>query len=536
MQLIEKKAWYIIKQTTVIMLVGIILSACYWVYSAHEYAANYVTDTQFLISKAGITFKSAVFEFDKMPRFERQHRIMFFLSLLTICSILSFYLGKRKLSEEEIRKLNQQLQRRNEELNEANANLEDLVAERTRELEKTVADLQAVNKDLQLSENVLKESEFAYRSLVKNIPGMIYRGYTDWSGEIIKGIEDVSGYSTKELLSMENKWLDIIHPDDRERVYQEQVDFSKNPSSLIQTYRILHKDGNERWVEDHKISRSSQTSNLLRIEGILFDITQRIALERQLRQSSKLKALGIMSSGISHEFNNILEIISGNIELALMQMHDTEFVAKRLKNVEVACQRSANIVNKIKLFSKNLNLTLEPLDLTSIIEECTQSLADSLSSHVQLKVQMESTPCFIMGDSSMLIQMITNIVNNATQAMHETGGVLELVLQTRETGEGHSALKPGGYASIVIKDSGPGIDSQIIEKIFDPFFTTKPASQGTGLGLAICKNIAREHKGEIKVQSSSAGTCFEILLPTTSPHLKKRLTKILSKKGAMFFW
>ncbi|RKX26210.1 MAG: hypothetical protein DRP45_04090 [Candidatus Zixiibacteriota bacterium] len=133
------------------------------------------------------------------------------------------------------------------------------------------------------AQQALWKSELRYNDLARNIPGMIYRGRTDWSCELIYNSETIYGYTPKEITSPEMRWADIIHPDDRDRVFREALEISEEPGSIIQEYRIIAKDGVIRWVEDHKSSRFSGSGDYEGVDGVVFDITGRKQSEDDLR-------------------------------------------------------------------------------------------------------------------------------------------------------------------------------------------------------------------------------------------------------------
>ncbi len=145
-------------------------------------------------------------------------------------------------------------------------------------------------------ERVLRDSEVEYRTLVHNIPGMVYRGNQDWSAKFVSGSEVISGYASTLLQSGERSWLSIIHPDDRERVETEAIELEERRSSLLQTYRIITHDGDVRWVEDRKTSLFSEDGNFMGIAGVVFDITDQLRAEDQIRAQHDLAtALSAMS-------------------------------------------------------------------------------------------------------------------------------------------------------------------------------------------------------------------------------------------------
>jgi len=143
-----------------------------------------------------------------------------------------------------------------------------------------------ISEHLQVEEK-LRESEYKHKALIHNIPGMVYRAYADWSAEVISGCEKICGYTHDEINSKEGNWLNVIHPDDKEKVLKEGSDLTKQPQDVVQTYRIIDKNGDIRWVEDRKTSRFSEEGEFKEIDGILFDVTARIQTEEALRGSGE---------------------------------------------------------------------------------------------------------------------------------------------------------------------------------------------------------------------------------------------------------
>jgi PAS domain S-box-containing protein len=137
------------------------------------------------------------------------------------------------------------------------------------------------------AEMILKESEKKHKTLVRNIPGMVYRAYPDWSADIVSGSESICGYTKNELAAKEDNWLSIIHPDERETVLKEGSELIKAPQDIVQTYRIKAKDGDIRWVEDRKTSIFSDTGEFIGIDGVIFDITDRKLAEEELSKTNE---------------------------------------------------------------------------------------------------------------------------------------------------------------------------------------------------------------------------------------------------------
>ncbi len=153
------------------------------------------------------------------------------------------------------------------------------------ELEQRLKQLEQAELNFKNTEEELRESESKYKTLINNIPGMIYKAYSDWSAKIISGSEVICDYTEKELNSKEKNWLSIIYHDDKEKVFEEGFKLTQVQKDLVQIYRIITKSGDIRWVEDRKTSVFSEKGEFIGIDGIVFNITERKRAEESLQKA-----------------------------------------------------------------------------------------------------------------------------------------------------------------------------------------------------------------------------------------------------------
>jgi PAS domain S-box-containing protein len=189
-----------------------------------------------------------------------------------------------------VRQLKMQIAERHKaeiELSKAKDELEIRVQKRTCELESANAKLTQERQQLEQIQAALRESEEILKALVNNVPGMVYKAYSDWSAEIFSGCIALCEYSEKEVNEREGSWLSIIHPDDKEAVFRDGSRLCQAPQVIVQTYRIICKSGDIRWVEDRKASFFSEDGAFLGIYGIVFDVTERKQMERALQASER---------------------------------------------------------------------------------------------------------------------------------------------------------------------------------------------------------------------------------------------------------
>lgn len=250
------------------------------------------------------------------------------------------------------------------------------------------------------------------------------------------------------------------------------------------------------------------------------DITHEINLERQLRRSQRLEAVGTLASGIAHEFNNMLTLIMGFGEMALETPAEA---SDCLQQVLRTAERGRDIVRQMMTFSRGDDQPRAPLDMGATVRECLNLLRATLPRDVRLESRLPDGPLYISANATQIHQLIINLVSNAADALrgqNPAGGTIRMELAYSADGKpqaGLSRLLPGEHARLSVADNGPGMAAEVLERIFDPFFTTKEPGKGTGLGLAVVHGIVQAMEGAVTVASKPGqGTCFDILLPLTT--------------------
>lgn len=247
------------------------------------------------------------------------------------------------------------------------------------------------------------------------------------------------------------------------------------------------------------------------------DITHEISLERQLRRAQRLEAVGTLSSGIAHEFNNMLTLILGFGEMALETPAEA---SECLQQVLRTAERGRDIVRQMLTFSRGDDQPRAPLDLGATARECLNLLRATLPRDVRLESSLPEEPLYVSANATQIHQLLINLVSNAADALREqgsSGGTIRMELTCCADGKSQAGLPrllPGEHARLSVTDNGPGMAAEVLERIFDPFFTTKEPGKGTGLGLAVVHGIVQTMEGAITVASKPGqGSCFDILLP-----------------------
>lgn len=263
---------------------------------------------------------------------------------------------------------------------------------------------------------------------------------------------------------------------------------------------------------------------------------QRNELELQLRESHKMQALGTMAGGIAHDFNNIVGAILGNVELAKADCGHNPQALESLLEIEKAGRRARDLVRQILTFSRNEPPKRYPIDASEVMRDTERLLRVTLPPAIELQVDATpDLPC-MLADPTQVEQAIFNLATNAVHALGENRGLIQLQASLSLSEQrlcDRLGLPLGDYIVISVRDNGPGIAPETLQRIFEPFFTTKPVGQGTGLGLAVVHGVMRTHGGAVDVNSRlGQGSTFTLYFPvsaqdstskrTTSAHANKQ--------------
>ena len=243
---------------------------------------------------------------------------------------------------------------------------------------------------------------------------------------------------------------------------------------------------------------------------------ERVRLETRLQQARRMETVGTFSSGIAHNFNNILGGILGHTEMAEEHLDPNVRSRRNLDAIRRGAERARDLVDQILTFGRRREGRREPVCVKTLVAETKSLLAPSLPAHIEIAVSETSETAVVSAEPTQLQQVILNICNNAAQAMDEPG-VIEIQIETREMTDaamiGRIGINPGRFVVVSISDPGRGMDEATLGRIFEPFFTTRP--DGNGFGLATARDIVLEHNGTLEVQSApGAGTRFDIWLPS----------------------
>lgn len=247
------------------------------------------------------------------------------------------------------------------------------------------------------------------------------------------------------------------------------------------------------------------------------EITERLNLEALLRQSQKMESVGHLAAGIAHDFNNILAVIQGHSELLSLREKLSPKGDESLHQISEAVDRAVQLTQQLLAFGRKQPLQLQVINYNTVVQRVTQMLHRLLGAHVMLRTSYAPSLPLIMGDQTMMEQIVMNLSLNARDAMPNGGALLietTSVEVSRADVDRNPEAREGMFVCLDVTDNGTGIDPEKIEHLFDPFFTTKVEGKGTGLGLATVYSIVTQHHGWIEVSSTlGKGTTFKVYLP-----------------------
>ena len=255
------------------------------------------------------------------------------------------------------------------------------------------------------------------------------------------------------------------------------------------------------------------------VAAIAKDITERKQLEREFRQAQKMEAIGNLSSGIAHDFNNLLMGITGCTDVALSKLEAEHSARSYIAEIKKAALRGSSLTRQLLAFTRKREVEPRVVEFNEVVHEAENLLRPLVSEDIHFTVDVADEPLHVECDPGQIVQVLVNLAINARDAMPE-GGRLEVHTQTvdfeAQDARLFGALTSGSYVELTVRDTGTGIDPDVLPHIFEPFFTTKDVGQGTGLGLASIYGIVKQARGEVTVDSTvGEGTTFRVFLPRT---------------------
>ncbi len=368
------------------------------------------------------------------------------------------------------------------------------------------------------AQEALVDSEQLARRIVDTAPdgfvlmdeGGVIR---DWNSQA----EKMFGWTRGEAVG---KWLaELIIPEPQRARFQGALEGVLRPDPVAVAARVetlaLRRDGKEITVELSVTAFERRGRRI--VNGFVRDLTQRIADEAQFRQAQKMDAIGQLTGGVAHDFNNILTVIMGTIEMLAKGVEDRPRLAEIAKLITEATEQGADLTQHLLAFARKQPLQPREVDVNDLVLTTVKLLRPTIGEQIEIETLLAEDAWLALIDPHQLTTAILNLALNSRDAMPQ-GGKLILETQNSHLDESYAArnseVKPGAYVLIAVSDTGGGIPANLLDKVFEPFFTTKEFGRGTGLGLSMVYGFVKQSDGHIKVYSEEGhGTTIKIYLP-----------------------
>jgi len=399
-----------------------------------------------------------------------------------------------------------------------------------RKLEQKMLQLEESNrllqKDIAAREQVeaaLRDSEANFRLLTEVMPQLVWIARADGANvHCNQRWVDYTGLTS--AASAGDGWLEPFHPEDRARAEAAWRHAREAEREFSQELRLRRVDGVYRWwlvralpVRDARGRVSKWFGTCTDIDELKESTVKLLRTEEQLRQAQKMEAIGQLSAGVAHDFNNILSVILSYASFIIDGLRPGDPLCSDVEEIRIAGQRAADLTRRLLTFSRQQVLNPRPVDLNRVVRGLDSMVRRLIGDDINLSFIAEDPLGEVFVDPGQVEQIILNLVLNARDAMPTGGSItVELSNATLDAAYAldHRGVAPGRYTLLTVSDTGQGMDAETRARIFEPFFTTKPKGKGTGLGLATVYGIVTQSGGHIEVHSElKVGTTFRVYLP-----------------------
>jgi len=367
-------------------------------------------------------------------------------------------------------------------------------------------------------QNSLLESEARYRLLIENQSDLVVHYSADM--EIIYASPNYCEVHNKSQLELVGtRFQPKIHEEDQHTFNESQTRLRTSP--FVSQYDRMREeiDGDWRWFGWSSSGAVDEQGQLETVTAIGRDITELMRLELQISHAQKMQAVGLMAGGISHDFNNLLQVMLANIEFVLEDLPDNSPVNEDLMRVRQSITRAMELSQKLGSLNRQQSSGVDIIDLKLLVSSFVELLSRTIGSSIEILYETSASDFKVRGSATEIEQVLLNLCFNARDSIEGNGSIkisLDQVNADVLFRQRYPELSGDVYVCIRIKDDGCGMDPETLSRIFDPFYTTKAAGSGTGLGLTNCYSIVRQHDGLILADSKPGkGSTFRIYLPLT---------------------
>ncbi|TCP37438.1 PAS domain S-box protein [Sphingomonas sp. BK235] len=401
----------------------------------------------------------------------------------------------------------------------------------------TVIDVTARKREA----DALRESEARFRMLADSLPALTW--LTDAELNLTfasEGFRTILGFDPDTVVS--GGWLSLLPSELRAAAARRLVERQRARDPLSGDYRLLTRDGGERWVHAEArprflggtflgyvgcaidVTEAHLAGELLeaRVEERTAELTRQVAererVEETLHQLQRLEAIGQLTSGVAHDFNNLLMVVLGNVELvsrAAARGALTARALEQLDHIRAAAERGATLTGQLLAFSRRQRLEAKVVDLNAAVTGLVPLLESTLGRSIAINAAVCADPWPAMVDPTQLELILLNLAINARDAM-PGGGTLRVATANVRLGAPNRPEEPaaGDYVRVAVSDTGTGMTPEVLARAFEPFFTTKEVGKGSGLGLAQVFGFAKQSGGGVRIDTAPGeGTTVSVYVP-----------------------
>ena len=366
----------------------------------------------------------------------------------------------------------------------------------------------------------LRETSSFLDAVVDNLPGMLFvKSFPDSRFVLFnRAGEELLGYARSEYLGKSD--YDFFPKEQADHfVAKDRAVLESGKIQVTPEEQVTTRDKGVRLLRTIKAPLKDKSGSAQYLLGYSEDITERKAIEQQLRQAVKMEAVGQLTGGVAHDFNNLLGIIIGNLDIAAEHAADDPAQREIIQEALNGALRGAELTRRLLAFSRKQPLQPAVIDLNLGLPQIAGMLRRTLGEQVTVELHPDSALWPVKVDPAQLDEAILNLAINARDAMPR-GGTVSIETHNVRLDHDYAYNNPevtiGDYVQLSVSDTGAGMSPQVIERCFEPFFTTKGIEKGTGLGLSMVYGFVRQSGGHIKIYSELGhGTTVKIYLPRT---------------------
>lgn len=398
--------------------------------------------------------------------------------------------------------------------------LEKIIAEASKDPGSFISRAAQSSTDRIEAEQRLRESKERFQKVFNSQLDAIFLLDADHPPRILesnRAASEIFGYPSGELIGETTEKLHVDAA--RLKIFQQKFIASFEKTGYLQNceFSMKRKDGSVFPSEHTVLALKNDGGDRIGLVSIVRDLTERKEMRRRLEQAQKMEAMGTLSGGITHDFNNILFPLLGHAEMLKDAMPSESPLHQHVDVIIDSILRARDLVRQILTFSRQGEQVMRPIRLQPILKEALKLMRVTIPTIIDFKTDIDPECGIVMADPTQIHQIIMNLTTNAFHAMEEAGGKLCVSYRQTHLEDDPSPLRNlprGEYALLTVADTGIGIQQEVMDKVFDPYFTTKEKQKGTGLGLSVVRGIVENCGGEIHIDSKRGrGTAVQVWLP-----------------------